>query len=157
MAGAEEFVANFTSFWKDPSLQRIPEILHPEIVLLQPLAQPMRGIEAATEEFGRIWKWLPDLRAEVDWWRGDSELVFIEFRLRAHLNSEFIEWPNVDRFLLRDGKAIERMNYFDPVPLVRKVSKHPSVWWPWLKSGAVRPWRSGHGIGDYTPVRHRAE
>ncbi|MGK8490841.1 nuclear transport factor 2 family protein [Nocardia asiatica] len=72
MSEHEEFVANFINFWRDPSTDRIPEILHPDIVLTQPLAAPMRGIEAAREEFRKIWQLLPDLHAQVDRWRGDS-------------------------------------------------------------------------------------
>jgi hypothetical protein len=36
-----EFVAAITDFWKDPSPHRIPELLHPDVILVQPLAAPM--------------------------------------------------------------------------------------------------------------------
>lgn len=150
MQESEQFVANFIDFWNDPSPQRIPEILHPDVVLTQPLAAPMRGIAAAQQEFRRIWRFLPDLRAQVDRWRGDADVVFIELRLRTHVRRDLIEWPNIDRFVLRDGKAIERMNYFDPLPLLPTILKHPSIWRRWWTSGAARPWRTGHRIADYT-------
>ncbi|MGK8520166.1 nuclear transport factor 2 family protein [Nocardia asteroides] len=155
MSEAEEFVEKFIDFWNSPSPARIFEILHPDVVLTQPLAAPMRGIEAAQAEFERIWRWLPDLRAQVDRWRGDSNLLFIEFRLRAHAGRELIEWPNIDRIVLRDGKATTRTNYFDPLPLLGKVAKHPSLWWRWWRSGAARPWQSGHHINDYMALLPR--
>ncbi len=146
----EQFVENFIDFWREPSPQRLPEILHANVMLFQPLSAPMRGIEAARTEFGRIWRLLPDLCAHVDRWRGDSEVLFIEFRLRATLGREQIEWPNIDRFALSRGKAIVRTNYFDPLPILPKFAKHPSRWLRWWDSGTARPWRTGHKIDDYT-------
>ncbi|MFB7873769.1 nuclear transport factor 2 family protein [Nocardia sp. NPDC056064] len=146
---AEQFVANFIDFWDRPSVARIPEILHPDVVLTQPLSPPMYGIVAAQREFAQIWRLLPDLRAEIDRWRGDDDIVFIEFRLFAHIGRHRIEWPNIDRMILRDGKAIQRMNYFDPLPILPIVARHPSMWWRWYTSGAARPWRTGHRITDY--------
>lgn len=145
----EQFVANFIDFWSNPSIERIPEILHPDVVLMQPLTAPMHGIDAAREEFRGIWRLLPDLHAQVDRWRGDSDVLFIEFRLRARVGRGLIEWPNVDRFVLRDGKAIVRTNYFDPLPVFGQVLAHPSLWWRWWGSGAARPWLTGHKITDY--------
>lgn len=134
----EEFVAKFADFWSNPSPQRLPELLHPGVVLLQPLAAPMVGIHAAQSEFERIWCCLPDLRGRVDRWCGDGDLVFIEFRLHARVGSTVIEWPNVNRLALRDGKAIERVTYFDPLAILPTLLRHPSIWWRWWRSGPMR-------------------
>ncbi|WP_063823064.1 nuclear transport factor 2 family protein [Amycolatopsis regifaucium] len=131
--------------------------MHPDIVLTQPLTAPVRGMAAAREEFRRIWRLLPDLRVQVDRWRGDSEMVFIELRPRAHVTRDLIEWPAIDRIVLRDGKAIERMTYFDPLPLLPAILKHPSLWRRWCISGAARPWRTGHRIADYTGQANATE
>jgi hypothetical protein len=143
MSATATFVNNFIAFWKDPSPERVSELLHPDIVLLEPLAAPMHGIAAAQDNFRKIFKWLPDLRAEVDRWRGADDVVFIEFRLKAHFGRKLIEWPTVDRFVLRGDKAVEGATYFDALPLLMMVSKRPSTWWGWLTSGAGRPWRTG--------------
>ncbi|MGE2815199.1 nuclear transport factor 2 family protein [Mycobacterium heidelbergense] len=134
----EEFVARFADFWSNPSPQRLPELLHPDVVLLQPLAAPMVGIQAAQADFQRIWCCLPDLRAHVDRWCGAGDLLFIEFRLRARIASSVIEWPNVNRLLLLDGKAIERVTYFDPLAILPKLLRHPSIWWRWWRCRAAR-------------------
>jgi hypothetical protein len=90
----EEFVTKFADFWNDPSPQRLPELLRPDVVLVQPLAAPMIGIDAAQAEFHRFWRCLPDLRGRVDRWCAQGTLVFIEFRLRARIGDDVIEWPN---------------------------------------------------------------
>ncbi len=149
MSDPEQFVAKFADFWENPSPERLTEILHDDVVLTQPLAAPMRGLAAAQDEFRRIWRWLPDLRADVDRWCGEVDLVFVEFRLHASVGKKIVEWPNVDRFFLRDGKAATRMNYFDPLAVLRAMPPSPIVWRRWWVSGAARPWRSGHGIDDY--------
>jgi SnoaL-like domain len=131
----EEFVARFADFWANPSVQRLPDILHPDVVLVQPLTVPVIGIRAAQADFQRIWHCLPDLRAQVDQWCGDGALLFIEFRLCAHIGGEVIEWPTVNRLVLNDGKAIERVAYFDPLGILpRLLLRHPSIWWRWWRS-----------------------
>lgn len=153
MSDPARFVENFIDFWRYPSPERLPEILHDDVILTQPLASPMRGLAAAQDEFRRIWQWLPDLRADVDRWCGENDLVFVEFRLHASVGNKVVEWPNVDRFLLRDEKAAARMNYFDPLAVLRALPRDPRLWWRWWTSGAARPWQSGHGIENYPSTR----
>ncbi|WP_067474231.1 nuclear transport factor 2 family protein [Actinomadura hibisca] len=75
MQDAEQFVANFIDFWNAPSPQRISEILHPDVVLTQPLAPPMRGVAAVEREFRRMTYYdplpvLPQVLARPSlWWR----------------------------------------------------------------------------------------
>lgn len=138
MQETEAFAQAFTEFWKAPTVEGMGELLDPEVMLIQPLSRRMRGRDAALAEFAKIFAWLPDLHAVVDRWSGTSEALFIEFRLRAHVGSELVEWPVLDRFVLRDGRALERVSYFDSAPLLRKVLVHPSSWWGWWKSGAGR-------------------
>ncbi len=133
-ADPERFVTKFADFWKEPSPERLPDLLHRDVVLVQPLAAPMIGIEAAQTEFRRIWRCLPDLRGHVDRWCGDETLVFIEFRLQASIGAGVTEWPNVNRLVLDDGKAIERVTYFDALALLPFILRHPSIWWRWWRA-----------------------
>lgn len=133
----EEFVRKFADFWNNPSPQRLPELLHPDVVLVQPLAARMIGIQAAQTEFQRFCYCLPDLRAQVDHWCGDANLVFIEFRLHSCVGGDVIDWPNVNRLVLRDGKAAERVTYFDPLAILPALLRHPSIWWRWRRSSAA--------------------
>jgi hypothetical protein len=136
----EDFVTKFAEFWNNPSPQRLPNLLHTDVVLVQPLAAPMIGIQAAQAEFGRFCCCPPDLRGHVDRWCGDGNLVFIEFRLHARIGAKVIEWPNVNRLVLHEGKAIERVTYFDPVAILPTLLRHPSIWWRWC---ACLPARHG--------------
>ena len=131
---AEQFVAMFADFWRHPSPQRLPELLHPDVVLVQPLAPRTVGIEAAQAQFERFFRSLPGLTADVEQWRGDDDIVFIEFRLRATIRRDVLEWPNVNRLRLRDGKGSERITYFDPLAVVPTLLRHPSIAWRWHRS-----------------------
>ena len=54
--------------------------------------------------------------------------------LRQPLGGRPIEWPVVDRFVLHDGLATERVSYFDPTPLLRAVLTRPTSWWRLVRS-----------------------
>jgi hypothetical protein len=129
----EQFVAKFADFWHNPSPQRLPELLHPDVVLVQPLAARTVGIESAQAQFQRIWRCLPDLRATVDRWCGNGDLVFIEFCLHANIGRDAIAWPTVNRLILHDGKASERVTYFDPLAILPTLLRHPSLWVRWWR------------------------
>jgi len=137
----ERFVSGFADFWRRPSPERLGELLADDVVLVQPLAAPMRGLAAAQAEFARILAWLPDLKGEVVRWAGSGDSVFIEFRLCGTLAGRPLEWPAVDRFSLRGEKAVERVSYFDGLPLALQVLRRPAGWWGWWRSGTARPWR----------------
>ena len=72
---------------------------------------------------------VPDLRAVVDRWSADGDAVFIEFRLRGTIGRRVVEWPAVDRFTLRGDLAIERVSYFDGLPLLGRLLRSPRVLW----------------------------
>jgi len=108
METAAEFVEGFRRYWSAPSLDGLSALLAPDVTLVQPLAPRMRGLDEVRRQFGAIFAWLPDLRAEVDRWSSAGNVVFIEFRLRATIGGRPFEWPVVDRFLLRDDGASRR-------------------------------------------------
>ena len=83
METAAEFVEGFRRYWSAPSLAALSVLLAPDVTLVQPLAPRMRGLDEVRRQFGAIFAWLPDLRAEVDRWSSAGNVVFIEFRLRA--------------------------------------------------------------------------
>jgi hypothetical protein len=138
-SGPEHFVTKFANFWNNPSPQRLPELLHPDVVLVQPLAPRTVGIAAAQAQFGRFSHCLPGLKANVDYWCAVEDLVFIEFRLRAEIGRDLLEWPNVNRLRLHDGKGIERVTYFDPLAVLPMLLRHPSIAWRWWRSSITTP------------------
>ena len=141
MAAADPaaFVEKFASFWSVPSAARMAELLTDDVVLVQPLAPPTRGLAAAQAAFAEIFRWVPDLRAQVDDWCARDARLFIDFRLMGSFGRRHIEWPAIDRINLRGAFATERVSYFDPKPILRAVTTDPSAWLRVLRSGL---WRS---------------
>ena len=132
------FVAKFERFWAAPSADAMGTLLTDDVLLVQPLSRPMRGLVAAQAEFANIFRWVPDMRAEVDDWCAWDDRLFIEFRLSGTYGRRRVEWPAVDRFCLRGDLACERISYFDPSPILRAVLGQPSAWVSLLRSGMWR-------------------
>jgi len=138
MHTAEDFVRGFERFWAAPSVEALGEHLHADVVLVQPLlARPARGLAAAKATFAKIFAAIPDLRGFVDRWSASGDTIFIELRLRGTVGGEVVEWPLVDRFIVRDGLAHERASYFDPTVLLAAAARHPTSWWPLARSGVL--------------------
>jgi hypothetical protein len=66
---------------------------------------------------------------------GERDGVLIEFRLIGTLGGRSIEWPVVDRFVLREGLAVERVSYYDPTRLLLAILTRPRSWLRFLRSG----------------------
>jgi len=124
----QAFIAGFTAAWSAPTPERLVALLHDDVVLHQPHQPPIRGRAAAREEFRRLFTWLPALRGEVDRASGADGIVFIEWRMQFPLGRSGVEIPAVDRFALRDGLGVERVVYFDQIPLIAGVLMHPTAW-----------------------------
>ncbi|HJQ84302.1 MAG TPA: nuclear transport factor 2 family protein [Candidatus Binatia bacterium] len=138
MRTAAEFVDGFARFWSAPGLDGFATLLAPDVRLVQPLAPTMHGLAEVRDGFAKIFAWLPDIRGEVDRWSARDDVVFIEFRLRATLGGRPFEWPLVDRFVLgADGLAIERVTYFDALPVLAAAITRPAGWRQLWRSGAA--------------------
>ena len=155
MDEAEDFVRRFANFWADTSTEKMSTLLTSDVLLIQPLSAPMSGLEAARAEFSKLFAWLPDLRATIDGWGVNGSALFIEFRLAATVGGKRVEWPVVDRFVMRGNKASKRVSYFDALPLVLQLLKTPSAWLGWWRSGAARSWASLE-VSPAAPWRARA-
>ncbi len=136
MTPVDDFAGRFAAFWRAPDPDRLSEVLTDDVRLVQPLSPPTEGMAAARATFRRLLTQFPDLRATVDRWSGDERHVFVEFRLRATLGRSVVEWPAVDRFTLRGDKACERVSYFDALPLLGKLVRHPIAAWRATRGGA---------------------
>jgi SnoaL-like protein len=134
---AEQFVAAFAEAWARPTPERLGSLLHPDVRLIAPMMATTVGLEQAQAEFARVIELIPDIKGEVHRWSGSGDVVFIEFTLSGTFAGRPIAWHAVDRFLLEDGLGIERVSYFDPLPLVATLIRRPSGW--------GKLWRSGIG------------
>jgi hypothetical protein len=137
-AAATEFVDFFAAGWtigaRDPEafFRHFGPRMHPDTVLIQPIAAPAHGRGALQELFGPLFKAIPDLDGVVKRWGETAEGVFIELTLRGHLGRKPIEWTVVDRIILEDGLIRERRSYFDSAPLLKAVVLRPRASLPLL-------------------------
>ena len=99
--------------------------MHPDTVLIQPIASLARGPGALQELFGPLFKSVPDLHGELKCWGETADGVFIELTLSGRLGSRPLEWTVVDRIILEDGLIRERRSHFDPAPLLKAVAVRP--------------------------------
>ena len=136
----KEFVEFFAAGWKFGArdaqgfFRHFGPRMHPDAVLIQPIAAPARGPRALHELFGPLFAAMPDLHAEVQRWGQTADGVFIELILRGHLGRKPVEWSVVDRIILTDGLIRERRSYFDPAPLLKAVALRPRAAFPLLLS-----------------------
>jgi len=137
---AAEFVEFFAAGWQlgasdaDGFFRHFGPRMHPDTVLIQPVAPPARGAGALHELFEPLFKAVPDLHGELKRWGETADGVFIELTLRGHLGRRPLEWTVVDRIILEDGLIRERRSYFDPAPLLKAVALHPRAALPLMLS-----------------------
>jgi ketosteroid isomerase-like protein len=124
-----EFVEAFAKSWAAPTIASHSALWHDDIVLVQPLMPKAVGRKACEEGFARLFGLIPDLHATVHRWAAaEPDVVFIEFTLKGTFGGRPIEWDAVDRFVLRDGLALERVSYFDSMPLGIEMALRPCGW-----------------------------
>jgi hypothetical protein len=137
---AAEFVEFFATGWKcgardaDSFFRHFGPRMHPDTVLIQPIAPPARGPHALQDLFGPLFKAIPDLRGELQRWGETVDGVFIELTLSGHLGGKPLDWTVVDRIILEGGMIRERRSYFDPAPLLKAVALRPHASLPLLRS-----------------------
>ena len=128
---AQEFVEFFAAGWQlgaadaEGFFRHFGPRMHPDTVLIQPVAAPASGPRALRQLFAPLFKAIPDLRGEVKRWGETADGVFIEVTLSGHLGHKSLEWTVVDRIILEDNLIRERRSYFDPAPLLRAALLRP--------------------------------
>jgi len=135
VADAADFVQRFTSAWSRCDPDALVALLDDDVVLIQPMMASSRGRSAARVAFARLFDLIPDLRATVHRWGAAEDALFIEFTLAGTFGGSELSWPAVDRFVLRDGLALRRVSYFDPLPLALKMLTRPRGWGRLIRSG----------------------
>lgn len=129
----EDFVDRFARTWADPTSERLAELLHPDVVLVQPIGPVVHGRADADTFFRRLIALIPDVRGEVLSWGQRDDAVFIELRLHGTLGGRSIEWVTLDRIQLDAGTVRRRVAYFSPLPLLRALALRP-----WALLGLAR-------------------
>jgi ketosteroid isomerase-like protein len=127
-ADAARFVDGFADAWGGSDIDALLALLADDVVLAQPMLPTTVGKAAAREAFSRLFTAFPGLRATVHDWAAQGDVVFIEFTISCDFGGRELAWRAVDRFVLRDGLAAERISYFDPMPLFIGILTRPRGW-----------------------------
>ena len=131
---AADFVRRFEAAWAESNADAIVDVLADEVVLRQPLMPEITGRAAAHEVFTRLFRSFPGLTATVHRWAVDGDVIYIDFTLHGELGGRMLSWPAIDRFVVRDGLAVERVSYFDGGRLLLEILKRPRAWPAFLAS-----------------------
>jgi ketosteroid isomerase-like protein len=131
---AANWVQVFADGWANPVdtdtfCDHFDPWLDPEVRMIQPSVRPTVGRKAFREEFARpLFALVPDLHGTVESWSATGDLVYIELRLEGTIGTRRFTMHTCDRIKLRDGKAVERVAYLDPAPLLKAVASSPRSW-----------------------------
>ena len=123
-----EFVERFMRFWAAPDPAALDELLHDDAHLVQPLMPEARSRAAYAQSTRRLLAVMPDLHGRTHRWGPTEDGVLIEHTLAGTLGGKALSWDLTDRITLRDGRVVERIAYFDPLPLLLGVVKRPRAW-----------------------------
>jgi ketosteroid isomerase-like protein len=139
-ADAAAWVAMFAEGWANPVdadtfCDHFDPWFDPEERMIQPSLRPTTGRKAFREEFARpLFALVPDLHGTVENWAASGDVVYIELRLDGTVGKRKFTMHTCDRIRLRDGKAVERVAYLDPAPLLKAVAASPRSWPRFLRS-----------------------
>jgi ketosteroid isomerase-like protein len=128
-ADAADFVARFASFWSTPGPERLGELLAEDVRLVTPMTPDSTTLEGARRSFAEIFELITDLTGEVRRWGATDDGVLIELTLSGRVGGRPVSLDAVDRVVIGDdGRATERVSYFDPTPLVLTALRRPRAW-----------------------------
>ena len=111
--GAAEFAERFAAGWgaggpADRFVEHFAPLCTPQVLLIQPLSRPLRGVDGLRRMAEPLFEAMPDLRGEVLRWGPTDDGVMIELGLRGTLDGRPLEWITLDRIVLArrpDGGA----------------------------------------------------
>ena len=122
----DAFLERWADVWRQPTPERVNDLLAPEVRLVQPLDGELHGLEKTLGMWRRLFRTIPDLRAEVLTSATSDRYVWIELRMYGTLEGKPVEWFVANRVeLAPDGRVSERIAYFDPLQLFGALLRNP--------------------------------
>jgi len=103
-------------------------LVHPDVRSTQPLSPQRVGVDQWDRQFRQIFALLPGVAAIIRSWSATRPHVYVEFDISAPRRRGQFNMTSCDRFALEDGLITERLVYFDPLPLLRHMLRHPRRW-----------------------------
>jgi SnoaL-like domain len=133
-ATAERWVEEFIEGWREPNggeakARYFERILDPQVRMIQPQMPDLVGhAEFRSGFIAPLFSLMPDLHGVVQRWAVRGDTALIEITIKGTLGGRPTSMRAVDRVKIRDGLAIERESYGDPLPLVLTGLRRPGAW-----------------------------
>lgn len=115
-ASGDSSVERFRRVWAQPRPDDFAALITADAVAVWPGFDPIRGIDYPQHIAGLL-ALVPDLRLHVTEHAEAGELTFISWKASATVNGHPLEWTGIDRFRVRDGRAVEALVAYDTLPL----------------------------------------
>ncbi len=112
-----DFYERFCAFWKDPSGERVLEIIAPDASIHFTGAGFMSGTQYAAF-MGETLAALEELVVTPMDCAGNGDMLYIAWEAAANIHGERRTYRGVDRFRLKDGMAVEEHVIFDSAVLL---------------------------------------
>jgi ketosteroid isomerase-like protein len=131
---AERWVRGFADGWRAPTspeafAAHFEPLLAEDIRFIQPQLPDLVGYAEFRSGFiAPLFALLGDLRGTVERWAASGDTIYIEVTVHGTLGGRPIALRACDRVTLRDGVAVERESYLDPIPLLGTVARRPRSW-----------------------------
>ncbi len=88
-----------------------------------------RGRAAGRKAFRAAFSAFPDLTGKTKRWAASGDVLFIEMTFTATVGGRKLSWDNVDRFLFRNGEAVERIAFFQDSTIVLRTARRSLRGW----------------------------
>ena len=130
----------FDDAWRNPDVAHFVSMLHPDVVLKQPVLPPIHGKNGGTRFFQRFLKWLPDVRGEVLEWSGAGDTLYIVWLLEASVGGKPFSMRAVDVIRIdSEGLIMEREAFYDSLHFFKVNLSRPFAWIPYWRFLGVLP------------------
>ncbi|GAB3279459.1 hypothetical protein GCM10027589_06060 [Actinocorallia lasiicapitis] len=132
----ERVVAAFAAAWREPTPELWADLFAEHVELVQPLLGSATGRAQAVGEVRRLLAFWPDVTAEVLDWSGTGDLLFIDLRITGTVGGRPLSFRTLDKLhVTSSGQIARRDAFFDSTPLLLALTRRPSAWLPWWRSG----------------------
>ena len=108
----QDFFERFKSFWNAPTGPRVAELIAPEANIQFSGAGIFSGADYV-HVMGEMLATMDDIKVTPLDCAGHGERLYIAWEATATIDGDQRAWMGVDRFLIRDGMAIEEQVIFD--------------------------------------------
>jgi hypothetical protein len=131
---AEAWLREFEAGWRNPKgpdefAAHFKRILDPSVRMSQPQLPTLVGHRDFETGFvAPLFALMPDVHVEIRSWASRGDVLLIELTVRGTLGGRPVAWPGVDRVTLRDGVAVERETYLDPLKILASIAPRPRAW-----------------------------